>query len=77
MSKTAVGLFEHPEAVDPIVHDLDAVAFPRGGIRIIGEPRGMERDGLMSTPRIDFEVNLNRELTAIGASNREADAYVH
>jgi hydrogenase maturation factor len=34
----------------PIVHDLDAVAFPRGGIRI--------------------------ELTAIGASNREADAYV-
>lgn len=36
----------------------------------------MERDGLMTTPRIDFEVNLNRELAAIGASNREADAYV-
>jgi hypothetical protein len=76
MSKTAVGLFEHPDAVDQIVHDLDASAFPRDGIRIIGEPRGMEGDGLMSTPRIDFEVNLNRELTAIGASDREADDYV-
>jgi hypothetical protein len=30
----------------------------------------------MSTPRIDFEVNLNRELTAIGASDREADTCV-
>ena len=31
---------------------------------------------VMSTPRIDFEVGFNRELTAIGASGREADAYV-
>jgi hypothetical protein len=77
MSKTAVGLFEHPDVVDQIVHDLDASAFPRDKIRIIGEPREMEGDGVTSTPRIDFEVDLNRELTAIGASDREADAYVH
>ena len=76
MWKTAVGLFEHPDAVDQIVHDLDASAFPRDKIRIIGEPREMEGDGVTSTPRIDFEVGLNRELTAIGASDREADAYV-
>ena len=76
MSKTAVGLFEHPGVVDLVVRDLDASAFPRDKIRTIGEPREMEGDGVTSTPRIDFEVGLNRELTAIGASSREADAYV-
>jgi len=76
MSKTAVGLFEQPGVVDQVVRDLDASAFPRDKIRIIGKPRGMEGDGVTSTPRIDFEVSFNRELTAIGASAREADAYV-
>jgi hypothetical protein len=68
MSKTAVGLFEHPGVVDQIVRDLDASAFPRDKIRIVGEPREMQGDGVTSTPRIDFEVGFNRELTAIGAS---------
>jgi hypothetical protein len=76
MSKTVVGLFEHPGVVDQVVRDLDASAFPRDKIRIVGEPREMQGDGVTSTPRIDFEVGFNRELTAIGASAREAEAYV-
>jgi hypothetical protein len=76
MSKTAVGLFQHPGVADQVVHDLDARAFPRNEIRILGEPREMSGDGVTSIPRIDFEVGLNRDLKAIGASDREARAYV-
>jgi len=76
MSKTAVGLFERPGVAEQVVHDLDATAFPRSEIRVLGEPRGMSGDGATSTPRIDFEVGLNKELAAIGASDREANAYV-
>jgi hypothetical protein len=76
MSKTAVGLFEDPGVADQVVHDLDASAFPRNEIRVLGEPRDMSMTGLTGTPRTDFEVGLNRELKAIGASDREASAYV-
>jgi hypothetical protein len=76
MSKTAVGLFENPGVADQVVHDLDASAFPRDEIRILGEPRDMGDTGIMGTPHTDFEVGLNREIQAIGASDREANAYV-
>ena len=76
MSKTAVGLFENPGVADQVVHDLDASAFPRGEIRILGEPRSMGDTGIMGTPHTDFEVGLDREIQAIGASEREANAYV-
>jgi hypothetical protein len=76
MSKTAVGLFQNPSVADQVVQDLDAGAFPRNDIRILGEPREMTVNGAMSTPRLDFEVSLNRELKAIGATSDEANAYV-
>ena len=76
MSKTAVGLFEHSGVAEEVVHDLETSAFPREEIRILGEPRDMSVEGAMSTPRLDFEVNLNRELQAIGADANEAGAYV-
>jgi hypothetical protein len=76
MSKTAVGLFQNPSVADQVVQDLDASAFPRNEVRILGEPRDMSCDGVMSTPRTDFEVGLNRELKAIGASSEVANAYV-
>ena len=76
MSKTAVGLFQHASVADQVLEDLDANAFPRDEVRILGEPREMSVDGVMSTPRTDFEVGLNRDLRAIGVSNDEADAYV-
>jgi len=74
--KTAVGLFENPSVADQVVHDLEASAFPRGEIRILGEPRDMGDTGIMGTPHTDFEVGMNREIQAIGASEREAKAYV-
>jgi hypothetical protein len=76
MSKTAVGLFQNPSAADQVLQDLEASAFPGNEIRLLGEPREMSGDGLMSTPRTDFEVGLNRELKAIGATNEVANAYV-
>jgi hypothetical protein len=76
MSKTAVGLFHSPSVADQVVQDLDASAFPRNEIRILGEPRDMSVSGAMSTPRLDFEVGLSRELEAIGATADEANAYV-
>jgi len=76
MSKTAVGLFENPGVADQVAHDLDTSAFPRNEVRILGEPLSMAVTGDTSTPRTDFEVGLNRELRTIGASDREAEAYV-
>lgn len=76
MSKTAVGLFENPGAANRVVHDLDLSAFPRNEIRILGEPRDISATGVMSTPRTDFEVGLDRELKTFGATEREANAYV-
>jgi hypothetical protein len=66
MSKTTVGLFQNPSVANQVVQDLDASAFPRNEVRILGEPREMPGDGTMSTPRLDFEVGLNRELRQSG-----------
>jgi len=76
MPKTAVGLFENPGLADQVVHDLEVSGFPRNDVRVLSEPRDMAVTGIMSTPRTDFEVDLGRELKAIGASEEEAKAYV-
>jgi len=76
MSKTAVGLFENSGVADQVVHDLEASGFPRNEIRVLGEPLDMAGSGVMSIPNIDFEVSLNRDLRKIGATDREANAYV-
>ena len=76
MSKTAVGLFEDPGVADQVVHDLDAGGFPRSEIRLLKEPLDMAVTGVTSIPHTDFEVGLDRELKAIGASEGEASAYV-
>jgi hypothetical protein len=76
MSKTAVGLFENPGLADQVVRDLEASGFPRNDVRIIGEPRDMPGTGVMSTPRTDFQVELDRDLRKIGATEPEAKAYV-
>jgi hypothetical protein len=75
MSRTAVGLFENPGVADQVVHDLDASAILPSEIRTLGEPMDMAVSGAMSFPHTDFEVGLDRELKAIGASEREANAY--
>ena len=76
MSKTAVGLFENPGLADQVVHDLEASGFPRNDVCVLSEPRDMAVTGVMSTPRTDFQVDLNRDLRTIGATEPEAEAYV-
>ena len=76
MPKTVVGLFENSGLVDDVVREIEALGFPRQDVRTLQEPTTFEVTGIMSFPRLDFEVDLSRELTRIGASNSEAQAYV-
>ncbi len=76
MPKTAVGLFEKPAVVDDVVREIEALGFPRKEVHTVREPATFEVTGVMSFPRLDFEVELKRELTRIGATKAEAEAYV-
>ncbi len=76
MAKTAVGLFENSGLVEGVVRDLTAKGFLPKDIRVLGEPVEMAGSGPMSTPHIDFEVGLIRDLTAFGVVEADAEAYV-
>jgi len=76
MPKTVVGLFENPGLVDGVVRELEALGFPRKEVRTLTEPATFEVTGVMSFPRLDFEVDLTRGLARIGATKAEAQAYV-
>ncbi|HEX5413881.1 MAG TPA: hypothetical protein VFZ27_18710 [Terriglobia bacterium] len=76
MSKTAVGLFGNLGLANQVVRDLEASGFPRDDVRILSEPRDMAVTGVMSTPRNDFQVDLDRDLRTVGATEAEAKAYV-
>jgi hypothetical protein len=75
MSKTVVGLFKNSVVGYQVVHDLNVSAFPRNEIRVLREPIDMPVGGVMSPPHSDFQVRLERELTAIGATVPEVGAY--
>jgi triosephosphate isomerase len=75
MSKTAVGLFENASVAEQVVHDLGANSFSRNDIRVLQEPLDMPVTGTMSLPHTDFQVRLELELKAIGATTPEAAAY--
>jgi hypothetical protein len=45
-------------------------------VETLKEPATFEIEGLMSFPRLDFEVGLRRDLAAIGATPAEIEAYV-
>jgi hypothetical protein len=76
MPKTTVGLFEHPGLVDDVVREIESLGFPRNEVRNLKEPAVFEVTGVMSFPRLDFEIDAVRELTRIGATPAEAQAYV-
>jgi hypothetical protein len=76
MPKTAVGLFENPGVVEDVVREIEALGFPRNEVRRLDEPATFEITGVMSFPRLDFEVALLRELTRVGAGKAEAEAHV-
>jgi hypothetical protein len=77
MSKTAVGLFKNSLVADQVVHDLNVSAFPQKEIHVLREPLDMPVTGVMSIPHTDFQVRLERELKAIGATVPEVNAYAH
>ena len=76
MPKTAVGLFKNTGEVNEVVREIQAIGLPRHEIRTVGEPLNLGVDGVLSIGRIDFEVDLFRELNRMGASRAEAEAYV-
>jgi hypothetical protein len=76
MPQTAVGLFENPELADEVVRDLAANGFREKDVQILSEPTEIAFDGPASTPRTDFEVDLTRDLRAVGVGKEDADAYV-
>lgn len=76
MPKTAVGLFMDREIVDDAMREIEALGFPRNELRTLGEPLDLGRSGMLGIPRIDFEVDLFRELTRMGASRAAAELYV-
>ena len=59
-----------------VVREIEALGFPRKEVRTLTEPANFEVTGVMSFPRLDFEVDLARELTRIGATKAESQAYV-
>jgi hypothetical protein len=76
MPKTAVGLFETPGLMEGVVRGIEALGFPRKEVRTLAEPVAFEVTGVMSFPRLDFEVELSRELARIGATKAETQVYV-
>jgi hypothetical protein len=76
MPKTVVGLFKNARLVDEAVREIEALGFPRQEVRTMREPADFGVTGVMSFPRLDFEVDLGRELHRIGATIPETRAYV-
>jgi hypothetical protein len=76
MPKTVVGLFENDRFVDEAIREIEALGFPLQEVRTIKEPLSFPVTGVMSFPRLDFEVELGRELTRIGATITESRSYV-
>jgi hypothetical protein len=48
--------------MDGVVREIEAIGFPRKEVRTLTEPAAFEVTGVTSFPRLDFEVNLSREL---------------
>ena len=65
MPKTAVGLFESPDRVSDVVRDIEALGFPQNEVRTLEEPKAFDVTGVMSFPRLDYEIDLIRALERI------------
>lgn len=76
MPKTVVGLFEKAANAEATVSEIEALGFPSNEVRTLEEPETFEVTGVMSFPRIDFEVDLMRALSKIGATEGYARAYL-
>jgi hypothetical protein len=61
--------------VEGVVHGIEALGFPRTEVRSLTEPSDFNVTGVMSFPELDYEADLIRELTRIGATHGESGAY--
>ncbi|MBV6431772.1 MAG: hypothetical protein IANPNBLG_01905 [Bryobacteraceae bacterium] len=76
MQKTTIGLFKTAEHVEEVVRDIEALGFTRNGVGAIKEPGVFEPNGVMSFPRLEYEVELGRTLSRLGAKKEETEAYI-
>jgi hypothetical protein len=76
MAETAVGLFQNAAIAEVVVHALGAHGVAKEGIRVLAEPAVAAVGNATSTPRIDFEAALARDLRAMGATEYECESYV-
>ena len=65
-----------PDQIDEVVREIEALGFPQQDVRTLTEPATFEVTGVMSFPRLDFEVELGRELLRIGATKAESQIFV-
>jgi hypothetical protein len=76
MTETAVGLFQHAGSADAVVEKLRARGIASSGIRILSKPTAMRVDSAKSTPSIDFAAGLAHDLSSMGATQQECEAYL-
>jgi hypothetical protein len=74
--KTVVGLFANRDLVGEVVREIEGLGLPRNETPTLTEPATFGTTGVMSFPRLDFEVGLMRGLTGIVAAKAESQAYV-
>lgn len=73
---TVIGLFRNADPVEEVILEIEACGLSRNEVRVLEEPEGFEVSGVMSFPRLDFEVDLTRALRVIGATEAETKAYI-
>jgi len=76
MPKSAVGLFKTEAIADDVVGEIESAGIPHNEVGEVEEPVDFEVTGVMSFPGIDFETQVFRGLTEMGATEQQAQAYV-
>jgi hypothetical protein len=76
MPNTVVGLFKSSDVAEKVVIEIESVGFARNEVQSLREPLDFGIAGVTSIPEVDFEVELFRELTRIGATRQLAEDYV-
>ena len=76
MKKTALGLFPKGVDIGAVVREIEALGFSRNEIQTAEEPASPQVTGVMSFPRLEYEVELGRALNRMGASRQEIEAYI-
>jgi len=76
MPETAVGLFEQSTSADAVVVALRQSGIPSSGIRVVTRPMSMPVNSATSTPSVDFAAGLAEDLSCMGATKQDCEAYL-